>query len=481
METILAGHYQILRHLGGGGFGQTFLAKDVHLPGHPVCVVKQLKPSVSDPDHLQTAQRLFNQEAETLYRLGSHDQIPRLLAHFEQNQEFYLVQEYIEGQLLNREIIPGKPLSETYAISLLQDVLQALAFVHQQHVIHRDIKPTNLIRRNSDCRIVLIDFGAVKEVRSHTATVSGPTTMTVAIGSPGYMPSEQQAFKPHYSSDLYAVGMVCIEALTGLRPKDFPRDPETEEFSCALMRSIVSISPELATFLDKMVRYDYRQRYPNATEALKALYQILGQSVSSNSAASQDFPTVAHSYSQENRRQLTDRQPGHAQEITSPPGSTQLSSDLKKSLEQLLAGSIGPIASVVLKRTLEQAQTPEDLVERLVFQLPESQQPHFREQANRLLKRLGEFSLVKSKVQTQEATVAPTTLSPAVPAIDPNFVKRCEQELAKSIGPIAPLIVQRTLSQQPALSRIELIETLAKHLPNSGETEAFRKTLLVFP
>lgn len=98
METILAGHYQIVRYLGGGGFGQTFLAKDTHLPGNPLCVVKQLKPQLSDPASLETAKRLFDREAETLYRLGDkHDQIPRLLAHFEQNKEFYLVQEFIDG------------------------------------------------------------------------------------------------------------------------------------------------------------------------------------------------------------------------------------------------------------------------------------------------------------------------------------------------------------------------------------------------
>jgi serine/threonine-protein kinase len=113
METTLAGRYQIIKHLGGGGFGQTFLANDLYLPGHPLCVVKQLKPSVSDPAHLETAQRLFNQEAETLYRLGSHNQIPRLLAHFEQNQEFYLAQEYIDGIPLNREIVPGQQLSNS--------------------------------------------------------------------------------------------------------------------------------------------------------------------------------------------------------------------------------------------------------------------------------------------------------------------------------------------------------------------------------
>jgi serine/threonine-protein kinase len=278
METILAGHYQIVRHLGGGGFGQTFLAKDTHLPGNPLCVVKQLKPQLSDPATLETAKRLFDREAETLYRLGDkHDQIPRLLAHFEQNKEFYLVQDFIEGHPLDREIIPGQKLSEVSVIALLQDLLQVLAFVHEQNVIHRDIKPANLIRRRTDGKIVLIDFGVVKEVSLQAANTHRQTSVTVTVGSPGYMPSEQVAGRPHFSSDIYAVGMLCMQALTGLTPRQFPQDSRTGEFTCASLSDRVLISLGLSEILDKMVRYDYRQRYQTATEALEALTQLTAQ------------------------------------------------------------------------------------------------------------------------------------------------------------------------------------------------------------
>jgi serine/threonine-protein kinase len=278
METILAGHYQIVRYLGGGGFGQTFLAKDTHLPGNPLCVVKQLKPQLSDPASLETAKRLFDREAETLYRLGDkHDQIPRLLAHFEQNKEFYLVQEFIDGHPLDREIIPGQKLSEVSVIALLQDLLQVLAFVHEQNVIHRDIKPANLIRRRTDGKIVLIDFGVVKEVSLQAANTHRQTSVTVTVGSPGYMPSEQVAGRPHFSSDIYAVGMLCMQALTGLTPRQFPQDSRTGEFTCASLSDRVLISLGLSEIVDKMVRYDYRQRYQTATEALDALTQLTAQ------------------------------------------------------------------------------------------------------------------------------------------------------------------------------------------------------------
>ncbi|MBD2092135.1 tetratricopeptide repeat protein [Microcoleus sp. FACHB-1515] len=295
LGQVLGGRYLIIRHLGGGGFGQTYLAQDQHLPGNPVCVVKQLKPKIRDPQALQTARRLFDREAEALYTLGCHDQIPRLYAHFEENQEFYLVQEFIEGHILSKELKRGRPFEEAEVIGLLQDILATLEFVHQQQVIHRDIKPSNLIRRRSDQKIVLIDFGSVKQINQsielfdeslaleteETCELSSsdedaPTTITVAIGSYGYMPNEQIAGKPRFSSDVYAVGMVGIRALTGMRPTELREDPRTGEI---IWRDEANVSTALADILDTMVSYDFRQRYPSAVEAIAALNQLAAAAI----------------------------------------------------------------------------------------------------------------------------------------------------------------------------------------------------------
>jgi serine/threonine protein kinase len=270
MGAVLAGHYHVVKPLGSGGFGQTFLARDSHLPGQPLCVVKQFKPRFTSSKSLYVAKRLFDLEARTLYQLGNHDQIPRLLAHFEQDGEFYLVQEYVEGWSLDRELELNGQLSETDVVAILHDILHVLTFVHGQQVIHRDIKPSNLIRRKRDRKMVLIDFGAVKQVSSEPTTASGHTSLTVAIGSPGYMPVEQQSSLPQFSSDVYAVGMVGLQALTGINPKELPKDDRTGEIAC----SKLPISAELAAVLDKMVCYDYRQRYHDAGEALQALFQV---------------------------------------------------------------------------------------------------------------------------------------------------------------------------------------------------------------
>ncbi|AFZ18153.1 protein kinase domain-containing protein [Allocoleopsis franciscana] len=274
-EKPLGGRYQIINKLGAGGFGRTFLAEDLHLPGHPQCVVKQLKPQTSEPETLAMARRLFDTEAEVLYQLGNHDQIPRLLAHFEDNEEFYLAQEFIEGEPLTKEFAKGQPWTESQVIDLLQDILQVLAFVHEQQVIHRDIKPPNLIRRQGDGKIVLIDFGAVKQVSSQVVNPeTGETNLTISIGTKGYMPNEQLAGTPRFSSDVYAVGMLGIQALTGVHPKSMGEDPQTGEM--VWREHAPHVSPELAGILDKMVCYDFRDRYPTAADALAALQNLLG-------------------------------------------------------------------------------------------------------------------------------------------------------------------------------------------------------------
>lgn len=264
---ILRNRYKIIKLLGSGGFSNTYLAEDLDLPNHPVCVVKHLKPKDSSPRVLQISRRLFDSEAQTLYRLGNNqDQIPRLFAHFEEKGEFYLVQEFIDGEDLSREIIPGKRFSESEVTKLLQDILEVLAVVHQQNIIHRDIKPQNLMRR-LDGKIVLIDFGAVKEISTLVMNTQGQSSFTVAIGTPGYMPSEQANSDPKFSSDIYAVGMLGIQALTGLQPHELPKDPTNGEI---IWRNWTNVSSKLAKILTKMVSYHFNQRYRTAAEALQA-------------------------------------------------------------------------------------------------------------------------------------------------------------------------------------------------------------------
>lgn len=264
---LLSDRYKIIRVLSAGGMGQTYVAEDTQRPGNPTCVVKQLKPASQDPNFLATARRLFVGEAESLEKLGNHDQIPRLLAYFERDQDFYLVQELIDGHPLSTEMPLGQRWDESQVLSLLQDLLHVLEFVHSQGVIHRDIKPDNIIRRKQDGKLVLIDFGAMKQVQMHQTSASGQVSVTVAIGTPGYMPTEQSSGKPRASSDLYALGMVAIQALTGLLPVQLREDEDGE----AVWQDQAEVSDSLAAILTKMVRHYFKHRYQSASEVLQAL------------------------------------------------------------------------------------------------------------------------------------------------------------------------------------------------------------------
>ncbi|MBP0021411.1 MAG: protein kinase [Cyanobacteria bacterium SBLK] len=269
---LLCGRYRLLDSLGEGGFSCTFLAQDEKFPGMPECVVKHLQPYRKTPETLHLARRLFDSEARVLSQLGQHPQIPRLLAHFEEDNEFYLVQEYIAGHDLQQELGPGRPLPESTVIIILRDLLEILAFVHQTKVIHRDIKPANIRRRKEDSKLVLIDFGAVKQIEERLDKNGSTGNLTVGIGTPGYIPSEQAQGKPKFSSDVYAAGIIAIEALTGKDPERLPEDPDTGEL---LWRQGIEISNDLAEIIDRMVRYDFRQRYFSAEEAFTAIDAFL--------------------------------------------------------------------------------------------------------------------------------------------------------------------------------------------------------------
>ncbi|MEA5624172.1 CHASE2 domain-containing serine/threonine-protein kinase [Nostoc sp. UHCC 0251] len=270
-DLLLGGRYKISQVLGAGGFGRTYLAQDTQRPGNPTCVVKKLMPARQDPRFLQVARRLFNSEAEILQSLGKHHQIPELLAYFEDDQEFYLIQQYIEGHTLNEELPPVQNVqNESFVMEMLKQVLEVLEFVHQHRVIHRDIKPTNIIRCAQDNRLVLIDFGAVKLMQPPSSEQT--ELATVAIGTRGYAPPEQFAGHPRLCSDIYALGMIAIQAITGIPPQELHPDPETGNI---MWRQTVQVNEELAAILDKMVCYHFSDRYQSATAVLQDLKALL--------------------------------------------------------------------------------------------------------------------------------------------------------------------------------------------------------------
>jgi eukaryotic-like serine/threonine-protein kinase len=262
LGKVMRMRYRITEHLVSTDYSDTYLAEDENLPDRPFCLVKRLKSQSA-----KTSQ-MYDRETRVLYRLGHHDRIPELLARFEDDGYFYLVYEFIEGEPIAQELIEGQPWEEERVVALLQDILEILVFVHKQDIIHRDVHPQNLIRRTSDRKIVLIDFGAVKEIN----TSQNSTGQTKSCGGTQqyYIPPEQAIGAAKLCSDIYAVGIIGIQALTGMRPRQL----KVDGVGNLIWREKAKVSPQFATVLDKMVLYAFPERYPSAAEALQALQEI---------------------------------------------------------------------------------------------------------------------------------------------------------------------------------------------------------------
>ena len=265
--------YEIIAKLGEGGFAITYRAFDRSNPENPLCVVKEiLPPKSNDPRVLQFAEVQFEKEARTLLHLDNCSRIPKLIDRFQENGKFYLIQEYIEGHPLSQEIASERQFHENEVIDLLRDILSVLDCIHEQGIIHRDLKPSNLIRC-MDGKIAVIDFGAVKAIGT-LAIEGGKITQTRVIGTEGYMPAEQWTNQPRFNSDIYAVGIIAIQALTRLQIEDLFNNRRTGELVWNYStddRPMVEISDKLEKVLNKMVRYHFNDRYQSAAEVLQDL------------------------------------------------------------------------------------------------------------------------------------------------------------------------------------------------------------------
>jgi serine/threonine-protein kinase len=269
-NLILHNRYRSIKKIGKGGFGATFLGIDLSLPGNPFCVIKQLRPSSNDPETFQMALELFEREAKTLGKID-HPQIPRLLDYFEETQHFYLIQSLVKGKNLQQEVKQNGVFDEFQVKEFLREILPILKYIHSLKMIHRDIKPANILRREQDSKLILIDFGAVKD-QVHTQLAYqnyGQTALTqFAVGTMGFAPPEQLAMRPIYSSDIYSIGATCLYLITGKSPKDLDTDELTGEL---LWQKEVSISNSLSKILQKMLEVDVRNRYQSIDEVLKDL------------------------------------------------------------------------------------------------------------------------------------------------------------------------------------------------------------------
>lgn len=273
----MGGRYRVLRQLGHGGFGSTFLVEDVNR-FNELCVLKEFNPQVRDKLALDKAQNLFEREANILYQLN-HPQIPRFREMLRDGERLFLVQDYIEGpsyhELLNRRRQYADRFSEADVTQLLMQLLPVLQYLHSIGIVHRDISPDNLIQRNADGRPVLIDFGAVKQlvvnVRHQLGVpepYSAPGGAITRLGKEGYAPAEQlESGQVSPATDLYALGMTALVLLTG-------KDPDQlydERKQCWVWQQDVEVSAPLRQVLERLVAKDSETRFQSAAQVMAAL------------------------------------------------------------------------------------------------------------------------------------------------------------------------------------------------------------------
>lgn len=441
LSRELKGRYRIIKELGAGGFGRTYIAEDTHRPGLPHCVVKQLMPISKDLEFMQIARRLFKAEAEILEHLGHHKQIPQLLAYFEEYEEFYLVEELIVGDCYRDMLVRKTCQSEFEVVELLKDVLNVLVFIHDQGVIHRDIKPSNIIRRKKDCRYVLIDFGAVKQIQPAVLREQGNvtlTTLTIAIGTTDYAPLEQLAGQPRLNSDLYSLGIVAIQALTGLLPSKLKRDPQT---GAILWQHLVQIRAELADIINQMTHPTFGERYQSAIVVLQEL------------------------------ENLTDVNP-----VNTLTNNTFISETTFDSacIEEVLREFVGAIAPILLQKCAMKVSSSEELIEKLLPYIAQKQRSQFQRMARASLQQHIAYKepIIKPQISADQGVGLNSC------NFDDIFLRRCEQELTDLIGPIGILLIQKTVKSHPNFSREEFVEALAAKVSNSAKAAKFRQLLL---
>ena len=324
LTLLLRGRYRVVRPIGQGGFGRTYLAvDDDRLKAK--CVIKQFLPQLQGTKSLEKAVKLFEQEAVRLYELGEHPHIPALLAYFEHDKRLYLVQQFIEGNTLLQELAQNGVFIEQRIREVLAGILPILKFVHDHQVIHRDITPSNIIRRKFDNKLVLIDFGVAKLLSVEAATQPG-----TKIGTEGYAPIEQlRSGKAYPASDIYSLGATCLFLMTQVKPEDL-YDPLAGRW---LWRERLSekggtISEPIAQILDKMLKDLVSERYPSADAVMKDLRAALSRPpiagrnpvAQASGAAQSSRPLVSHqpNISQSNISQSNISQPNISQTLASP-------------------------------------------------------------------------------------------------------------------------------------------------------------------
>jgi serine/threonine-protein kinase len=454
-KTLIGNRYLIQNVIGYGGLGRTYLALDSYRFSEP-CVVKEFAPRSTGRYHIEKSRDLFKREAEILYQI-QHSQIPKFLACFEERNRLFLVQEYVNGKtystLLRERQQEGQTFSEAEVINWLMNLLPVLDYIHDRGIIHRDISPDNIMQPQGEVLPVLIDFGVGKqwippdenESDSDSNSDLKPQTSFVGgmscVGKIGYAPHEQINMGVSLpSSDIYALGVTTIVLLTGKEPT-LLMDRDSLEWQ---WHQYTNVSQSFAEIVDKILEYKPIKRYQSAQELLANLQQ-LGQVETTILLDSYRFNQQSHS-------------------------SVKASKQSKKPQETKITQFSDRVD--ISKQTKQKSQQFRQIQETKIIQPSSSsdRQPHSSAKKPPQSSQLEETTIAQpprsSNFELQQQT-----------SLNPEFIKRCQQELAACIGPMASIIVEEVLAQHAPQSSQQLVEAITAAIPEPKLVREFKRRL----
>jgi serine/threonine-protein kinase len=457
--TLIDNRYIIQQLLGQGGLGRTYLAFDTRR-FNEACVLKEFAPIGTGGGGLEKCRNLFKREAKILHQL-EHPQIPRFLACFEGDGRLFLVQEYVNGKtysaLLRDRQLQGQTFTEQEVIQWLKYLLPVLEYIHQHHIIHRDISPDNIMLPEGNILPVLIDFGVGKQIAdlndvtsSNQATFVGKMSL---VGKVGYAPREQISLglcSP--SSDLYALGVTAVVLLTGKDPS-FLMDQYSLEWK---WRFYTYVSDGFAQILDKMLSDTPRHRYQTSQEVLRDL-ELLGRPQTASSTIFDVPPTILTPDSQ-----------------TTVTIAQSPNSDLD---ETVLSKPLGQQA-VPHPQTSRHPQTHQNQQTQQTNQNPQTSR-HPQTYQGQSHYQNPQTSRHPQTYQGQSSYQNPPTNQnqQQITSLNAAFVQRCQDALAFYIGPMASLIVEDTLADNPQVTPYQFVELLAREIPESEAALEFTRRL----